>query len=259
MDILAKIISNKLKEIAVTKAKIPLEVLKADIKKAPKTRSFKKAISKRNKLCIIGEIKKASPSAGIIRKSFNPVDLALCLEKCGVDALSVLTDKKFFKGELSYIKKIKARSGLPVLRKDFIIDEYQVYESRANAADSILLIAGILSKGKLKKLYSLARRLKMDCLIEVNSRQELKNVLKINPDIVGINNRNLKDFTIDFKISRQLRPLIPRGVIAISESGVKGICDIQFIKSLRFNACLIGEALMRKLDREKICAKRKNL
>lgn len=245
MDILKNIISNKLKEIAAAKKKIPLEVLKAGLKKAPRPRNFKKAISKKGKFCIIAEIKRASPSAGIIRKTFNPVDLAGRLEESGADALSVLTDRKFFKGDISYINKIKAKVNLPVLRKDFIIDEYQVYESRANGADSILLIARILSRERLKRLYALARRLKMDCLIEVNSRKDLESVLKIKPNIVGINNRNLKTFEVDLGLSARLRPLIPQRIITVSESGIKDFEAINRLKKIGFNSALIGEAFMR--------------
>ncbi len=246
MDILKNIIKNKLKEISAAKKNIPLEVLRAALEKVPKPRDFKKAISKKGKLCIIAEIKKASPSAGIIRKSFNPADLAARLEESGADALSVLTDRKFFKGDISYIKKVKARVNLPVLRKDFIIDEYQVYESRANGADAILLIARLLTANKLKMLHSLAKRLRISSIVEVNSRVDLIKVLAIKPDIIGINNRNLKTFEIDLGLSARLRPLIPQKTTTVSESGVRDFKTLTQLKGMGFNSVLIGEAFMKR-------------
>lgn len=245
MDILKKIVSNKLKEIKAAKKKVPLESLKSKIKNSGRTRDFKGAISKKGRLCIIAEIKKASPSAGIIRKSFDPVHLAVRLEKAGADALSVLTDRKFFKGDLSYIKKIKAKVRLPILRKDFIVDEYQVYESRANGADAILLIAGLLPAAKLRKFYSLSKRLKMGCIIEAHSRADLKKALKLNPDIIGFNNRNLKDFSVDLNVTLDLSSSVPKGKILVSESGIRNFKDTNFLKRRGINAALIGEAFMR--------------
>lgn len=245
MEILENIISNKLKEIRAAKIREPLEVLKARIKNAPKPRNFKKAISKKDKLCIIAEIKKASPSAGIIRKSFDPVHLAVLLEKSGADALSVLTDRKFFKGDISYIKKIKSRVKLPVLRKDFIVDEYQVYESRANGADAILLIARLLSAARLKSLYVIAKRLGLACIIEAHSQADLKKTLKANPQIIGFNNRNLKDFSIDMNVTLKLCASVPKGKILVSESGIRNSKDLDILKARGINAALIGEAFMR--------------
>lgn len=245
MDILKKIITNKLLEIKQARREVPLEELKERIKSLPKPRDFKKAISKKNKLCIIAEIKKASPSAGIIRKDFNPVRLAQSLERAGADALSVLTDKKFFKGNLAYINRIKAKVKLPLLRKDFLIDEYQVYESRANGSDAILLIVRILSPDKLKKLYRLAKRLGMANIVEVYSRAELTKALGVCPDIIGINNRNLKNFSINLSRTLHLHHLIPRDKITISESGIRGAGDLRILRNSGVNVVLIGERLMR--------------
>jgi indole-3-glycerol phosphate synthase len=245
MDILSKIIANKLIEIKQAKKKVALEDLIKKIKTLSKPRDFKKAISKKNKLCIIAEIKKASPSQGIIRRDFSAVNLAKTLEKSGADALSVLTDKKFFKGDISYIKKIKSRVKLPILRKDFIIDEYQVYESRVSGADAILLITGLLSVSKLKKFYILARNLGMNCIVEVHNRADLNKALSIKPDIIGINNRNLRTFKVDLSLSTKLKLLIPQGIITISESGIKDFECTKQLRKMGFNSALIGEAFMR--------------
>lgn len=245
MDILKRIIKNKLFEIEKAKRNRPLKHLILYINKCPKPRNFKKAISKKGKLCIIAEIKKASPSAGVIRRDFNPVKLAKALENAGADALSVLTDKKFFKGDLSFIAKIKQKVKLPILRKDFIVDEYQVYESRVFGADAILLIARILSKAKLKKLYHLAKELKLDCLVEAYSKSDLKKALKINPGIIGINNRNLKDFSLDLNTTLRLTKLMPKGKIVVSESGINIFDDLALLKSKGVVAVLIGEAFMK--------------
>jgi indole-3-glycerol phosphate synthase len=245
MDILKKIIANKLIEIRQAKKRVPLEALKQRIKSVSRPRNFKKAISKKGKLCVIAEIKKASPSAGIIRKDFNPLSLARSLERAGADALSVLTDKKFFKGDLVYLKAIKSRVKLPILRKDFIVDEYQVYESRAFGADAILLIARIVSQGKLKKLYRLAKSLKLDCLVEVYSKSDLKKALKISLEIIGINNRNLKDFSLDLNTTFRLKKLIPEGKIVVSESGINTPDGLALLKIMGVQAALIGEAFMR--------------
>ncbi|MFH1492397.1 MAG: indole-3-glycerol phosphate synthase TrpC [Candidatus Omnitrophota bacterium] len=242
MDILSNIIKNKRIEISKAKKRRSLTSLRY----RARPRDFKKAIAKRNKLCVIAEVKKASPSAGIIRSNFNPVQLALQLEKAGADALSVLTDRKFFKGHLSYISKIKAKVKLPILRKDFIIDEYQVYESRAFGADAILLIARILTQKRLKILYDLAEKLGMDCVVEVFSKSDLKKALAIKPRIIGINNRNLKTFRIDLKTTPRLMKLIPKGKLVVSESGIKRNSDISNLKKAGIDAVLIGEAFMNK-------------
>ena len=244
MNILDKIIQHKRKELKKLK-KTSLKGLLKKLRIQGKTRGFKKAISKHNKLCIIAEIKKKSPSVGVLRRDFEPVKLAKDFERLGVQALSVLTDKKFFGGDISFISKIKERVRLPILRKDFIIDEYQVYESYIKGADAILLITRILTEGRLKKLYSLAKKLNLDCIVEVHSRSDLKKALKIKPEIIGINNRNLKDFKVDLKTTYNLAPLVPKGIIIVSESGINSKSDLAFLKSKGVNAALIGEAFMK--------------
>ncbi|MEW6008451.1 MAG: indole-3-glycerol phosphate synthase TrpC [Candidatus Omnitrophota bacterium] len=245
MDILKRIIKNKLIEIKKAKQVRPLKHLILYVNKCPKPRDFKKAVSKKGRVCIIAEIKKASPSVGVIRRDFNPIKLAKALEKAGADALSVLTDKKFFKGDLSYISKIKRKVKLPILRKDFIIDEYQVYESRAFRADAILLIARIITGNKLKKLYNLAKSLGLACLVEAYSKSDLKKALKISPEIIGINNRNLKDFSLDLNTTFRLAKFIPKGKIVVSESGFEDFSHLKNLRDRNINAVLIGEAFMR--------------
>lgn len=245
MDLLKRIIKNKRIEIKKAKLKHPLPDLIKKINRLGSPRDFKKAIRKKNKLCIIAEIKKASPSAGIIRRDFNPVKLALSLAASGADALSVLTDKKFFQGDISYIKDIRLRVRLPILRKDFIFDEYQVYESRAYGADAILLITRILPLDKLRKLYSLAGRLGLSCLVEVHTHSDLKKALKIRPKIIGINNRNLANLKANLAITFDLKSKVPAGKVVVSESGIKNSKDIALLKANSVDALLIGEAFMK--------------
>ncbi|MFH1202780.1 MAG: indole-3-glycerol phosphate synthase TrpC [Candidatus Omnitrophota bacterium] len=244
MDFLKKIIQEKKKELKKFR-KISLRHLLKDLKAQGERRDFKKAISKKGRLSIIAEIKRKSPSAGILIRDFKPVKLARDFEKLGVSALSVLTDKKFFGGDISILRKIRQKVKLPILRKDFIIDEYQVYESYLAGADVILLIVRILSLRKLEKLYLLAKKLNMDSIIEVHSRADLKKALKINPEIIGINNRDLKTFKVDLNTTRRLAPLIPKSKIIVSESGINLKDDLEFLRSKRVNAALIGEAFMK--------------
>ena len=244
MNILDKIIQHKKEELKKLK-KISLKELLKSLRIQGKTRGFKKAISKHNKLCIIAEIKKKSPSVGVLRRDFNPVKLAQEFEKVGIQALSVLTDKFFFGGDISFISKIKEIVKLPILRKDFIIDGYQVYESYIAGADAILLIARIVSQEKLKTLYSLATKLGMDCLVEVYSKADLKKALEINPQIIGINNRNLEDFKVNLNNTAKLIRSIPKDKIVVSESGINSKEDLEFLKSKGVDAVLIGEAFMK--------------
>lgn len=243
MNILDKIIRHKKQELKKHK-RVSLKQLLRDLRIQGRRRSFKKAISKKDKLCIIAEIKKKSPSAGVLRKDFNPVRLAKGLERQGVDALSVLTDKKFFGGNISFIPKIRKKVRLPILRKDFIIDEYQVYESYICGADAILLITRILAPERLRKLYKLTRKLGMDCIVEVYSRQDLKKALRINPQIIGVNNRNLVNFKVDLRSTIRLLPLIPKGRVIVSESGIGAPFDLEPLKKTGINAVLIGQAFM---------------
>lgn len=221
------------------------------VKKAPPLRSFKDAISKKDKIAIIAEIKQASPSAGIIRKDFNHIELASRLQQGGVDALSVLTEEEFFLGKLMYLEDIRNVVDLPLLRKDFIIDESQVLESRAAGSDAILLIVRLLTDEQLSRLFSLAKELGLDVIVEVHTEKELKRAIKISPDIIGINNRNLSTLKVDVSRTQMLVPFVPCDCVIISESGIKELKDILLLKGLGVNAVLIGESIMREDNIEK--------
>jgi indole-3-glycerol phosphate synthase len=248
MNILKKILQEKEKSIYQAKQKNSLDELIFRLKYAPRIISFKKRLKKRNGLALIAEIKKSSPSLGVIRKGFNPLKIAKTYERLGVDCLSVLTEEKFFDGNIKYIKKIKENVELPILRKDFIIDEYQIYESRLFGADAILLIASILSLVKLKKFLDIAKSLKLDCLVECENLTSLKKALSVQAEIIGINNRNLHNFKTDINRTRRLIKFIPEDRIIVSESGIKTKQDIEFLKDLGVDAVLIGEAFMRSKD-----------
>lgn len=242
-------IKVKEKEVKQLKKKVPLTKLKEKIKTAPKVRDFKKAF-KKNSLTLIAEIKKYSPSEGIINEKKDPVKIAKDYEKGGAGVVSVLTDKKYFHGDINSLLKVKNAISLPVLRKDFIIDEYQIYESRAYGADAILLIAGALSKHKLKRFLGLANSLGMECLIEIHNEREIKKIPN-NARIVGINNRDLNTLKTDFSVIENLRYKIPKNKILISESGIKDRKDVQRIKKLKVNGILTGTCLMKQQNTEK--------
>ncbi len=211
-----------------------------------KTRDFKGSLSKEG-ISIIAEIKKASPSKGIIKEDFDPESIAKVYEKVNIDAISVLTEKKFFKGRAEYIKIVKDITTKPILRKDFIIDEYQIFEAKYIGADAVLLIVSILGI-KLRSFYKLSRELGLQCLVEVHDRQELEMALEAEVDIIGINNRNLKDFIVDLKCTEELIKYIPKEKVIVSESGIKIPEDILYLSSIGTNAVLIGETFMRNIE-----------
>ena len=215
------------------------------IKKAPAPRPFKDAIKREGKISLIGEIKQASPSAGILKKDFSLIDIAKQYKKLKVNALSILTEEDFFLGKINYIEQVKKAVNLPILRKDFIIDEVQLLESRAIGADAVLLIARILDENKLKQLYSLCKKLGMDALVEVHTEKELRRVVKLHPDIIGINNRNLDTLEVNISKTEKLIPFISPETVKISESGIKSTKDVLLLKGLGVDAVLIGEALMK--------------
>ena len=248
MTILGEIYKHKLGEVSENEKRIPVEALKEQIQEKQSTRSFGDALKSDNNIRIIAEIKKASPSLGIIREDFNPVEIARIYEASGAAAISVLTDEKFFQGCLSYLTDVKESVNLPILRKDFIIDAYQIYEARSAGADAILLIAALLSKEEIQRYLDLAKELDMDCLVEVHSEAELKQVLQTNADIIGINNRDLATFKIDLETTLRLRPLIPAGKIVVSESGIKSRADVEKLTKEGVDAILVGETLMKSHD-----------
>lgn len=209
--------------------------------------SFKNAIKKDN-LSVICEVKKASPSKGLIRPDFHPVEIAKEYEKAGANAISCLTEEFYFKGSSKYLSAIRKEVSIPILRKDFIFDDYQIYEAKAIGANAILLIAAILSTDQMIEFQELAHTLNLQCLVEVHNQEELEKVLKFTPDIIGINNRNLKTFEVDLNTTEKVRKNVPRETILISESGIKGNTDMKTVRELGADAVLIGETLMRSND-----------
>lgn len=241
--ILDEIVANKKKRLVLHKQEISEETMKQQALESKRASvSFYDALRKGG-LSIIGEFKKASPSLGTID---NPIPLTNRIEQYNqsVDAISVLTEEDHFKGSVSYLKGVREISNLPILRKDFIIDAYQIYEAKVIGADAILLIAAILSKEELKEFYELATSLGLDVLLEVHNEEEVEKALSVNPKIIGVNNRNLKDFTISLDTTKRLRTLVPKDTIFVSESGVTNESHIAFLKECNVNALLIGRAFM---------------
>ena len=242
---------NKLDEINASKAEEikRLEPHAADLRKQALLRNdfrpFRAGLQRGNEVAIIAEVKKASPSAGIIAADFNPLSQAREYSRGGAHALSVLTDEKYFQGHLSYLRQIREQVDLPLLRKDFIIHELQVYESVIAGADCILLIVASLDSGQLMKLYNLARTCQLDVLVEVHDLDEMNRALDIGADMIGINNRNLKTFEVDLATTEKLAEEIPNDTVAISESGIKTGEDVRRVRAVGVNAVLIGETLMR--------------
>lgn len=245
-----RIIKKKREEIQGLKSQTSLDELKKIIKHVPKEGSFKNTITKNNDIGLIAELKKASASKGVLRKDFNPVEITRIYEKEGVDAISVLTEKDFFMGSLDYVPLLKKETNLPILQKDFFIDEYQIYYAAYLGADAILLISSILSKKELLDYMSIARQFNLDVLVEVHDEADLTKALSVNPEIIGINNRNLRTFKVDIHNTSRLISLIPRSkeLTIVSESGIEFYEDVLDLKRLGVDAVLIGEAFMREED-----------
>ena len=244
MNILDKIVKNKILQIENEKTQIPLERLVNVGHRV--IRDFGVALNKSG-LSIIAEIKKASPSKGLIDPNFDPIKTALNYEKYGVDAISVLTEKKYFLGDDKNIRLVKENTSMPILRKDFIIDKYQIYQSHNLGADAILLIAAVL-KNKLKTYFELATSLGLHCLVEVHNKAEIELALECGAKIIGINNRDLSNFNVDIHTTENLMRYIPKEKIVVSESGISSISDVTYLKSIGVSAVLIGESFMRKPD-----------
>ena len=243
--ILDEIVNNKLKEVARRKKEVPLAVLKSKLATPTSTRDFKKAITSPTKINIIAEIKRASPSAGVMTKDFSLGELARIYEKNSAAALSILTDQKFFRGSIEDLEKARKTSSLPILAKEFIVDEYQIYEARIRGADALLLIARILDREKLRKYLDLASQLDLDCLVEIHSEEEWQEIKALPLKIVGINNRNLANLKIDLETSFNLIKKIPSNKTVVSESGINNRKDIYRLREAGVDAFLIGEALLK--------------
>ncbi len=252
-DILKEIIQRKKERILLAKQQLSEDDLKTKIQNLKPARSFIEAINKPKQISLIAEIKRQSPSQGIIRQDFNLQDIARIYQESGVQAISVLTEEDYFGGNIYYINEVKNIVSCPILRKDFILEPYQVYESRYYGADAILLIADLLSKEKLFELMQVAQGLGLACLVEIHDEKELKKVLSLKAPLIGINNRDLHTLEVDFKITEKLFPLIPKDQILVVESGIKSYQDILFLKILGVNAVLIGQAIMEAGDiKEKV-------
>jgi len=248
-DILKEIIARKKEKIILAKQQIPEEELKSRLASLEPPRKFIEAINKPRQISLIAEIKKASPSLGVIRQEFNHIEIAKIYQEANVAALSVLTEEDFFLGNMSYINEVKGLVQAPVLRKDFILDRYQIFESRFYGADAVLLIAKLLTQDELVEFSTIAFELGMDALVEVHEEKELKKVLKLKElTLIGINNRNLNTLEVDPKTVERLFPLIPKGKTVVVESGIKSSQDVLFLKILGVSAVLIGTVFMEAAD-----------
>ena len=245
--IIDRIVAAKRQEIAALKQATPLARLKGAIRDLPPTRDFRKAISHRP-CAIIAEVKRSSPSKGRIRKDFDPLKIAAIYQEHGAQAVSVLTDEQFFEGKGAYLAAIKRTIALPLLRKDFIIDAYQIYETRVLGGDALLLIASILEQRQLTEYIELAEQLGLAPFVEVHTKAELGKALAVGAEIIGINNRDLQTFSTDLKKTLELAPMIPKDKIVVAESGITTRKDIELLMQAGVHCFLIGEALMRAND-----------
>lgn len=250
-DILKKILQRKQQEIAERSKKISLAQLQQLAEQADPVRGFVESIERKlanGEAAVIAEVKKASPSKGLLREIFDPAEIAKTYEKHGAACLSVLTDQDFFQGHEAYLHAAREACQLPVIRKDFIIDPYQVFEARAIGADCILLIVAALDDNQLESLSELAIQLGMDVLVEVHDRDELERALVLNLPLIGINNRDLRTFDTHLDTTLNLLPLIPDGHVVVTESGIHTQEDVKLMRDYDVNTFLIGEAFMRADD-----------
>lgn len=243
-SILDKIVQHKLTEIAEAKSSVPLESLQSIVESNSSPIDFVAAL-RRDPVGLIAEVKKASPSKGVIRENFDPVTIAREYASHGANCISVLTDRNFFQGSLEFLKEIRKAVEVPLLRKDFILDEYQVWEARAAGADAVLLIAECLDGSQLKHLHDVITELGMTPLVELYEMSNLPAVLACNPRLVGVNNRDLNTFEVDLHHSIRARAQVPADICFVSESGIFTHDDIQLMQSNNVNAVLVGESLMR--------------
>ncbi len=247
--ILDQIVRHKRIELKQSMKQVPLTTLKKLVGYLPKKKAvFIAALKKAKGIAVIAEIKRKSPSAGIIRKDFDAVAIARDYVAGGATALSILTDEKFFGGSSMILKKVRRNVSLPILRKDFTLDAYHIYEARLMGADAVLLIAAILTLKQLKDLSKLAAKLGLDALVEVHTEAELKKALQAKPKLIGINNRNLKTFKVDLNTTLKLSRMTPKNAILVSESGIRTSQDLKTVQKAGARAVLIGEGLMAKSD-----------
>ncbi|TFZ01713.1 indole-3-glycerol phosphate synthase TrpC [Ramlibacter humi] len=247
-DILDKIVAVKREEIAAAKKKVSLEAMRQDAESRVLTRDFVGALRKKiaaGRGAVIAEVKKASPSKGVLRQDFIPADIAQSYAEHGAACLSVLTDRQFFQGQPDYLKQARASCDLPVLRKDFMVDPYQVYESRAMGADCILLIAACLDDAQMAELERIAFSLDMAVLVEVHDAAELQRALRLKTPLVGINNRNLRTFEVSLDTTIGMLKDVPADRLLVTESGILAPADVKRMRDAGVHAFLVGEAFMR--------------
>jgi indole-3-glycerol phosphate synthase len=246
--ILDEIIAYKKQELADTKRAVPFSELKAKVSDAEPTRGFERALSQASGIRLIAEVKKASPSKGVIREDFDPVEIARIYARSGADCLSVLTETKYFQGKLEYLTGIRKAVNMPLLRKDFIVEEYQIFEARAAGADAVLLIAACLERTQLEDLMSVAKQIGLDVLVESHTYKELDRSLLAGATLVGINNRDLQSFSVSLQTTLDLLKEIPPDRTVVSESGIRTRDDVLKLEKAEVDAILVGESLMREKD-----------
>jgi indole-3-glycerol phosphate synthase len=251
-DILKRIVAHKRGEVAAAKASQPLSEMKARLSdREDQPRGFERALRDTvdsGWTAVIAEVKKGSPSKGVIRPDFDPIEIASIYQKCGATCISVLTDEKFFMGHLRYLALIREQVALPLLRKDFMFDPYQIYEAAAGGADAVLLIAAMLEASRLDELAALARELYLDILLEVHDERELEMALRTDIGVIGINNRSLHTFVTDLSTTERLAAMIPSDRLVVAESGINSRADVLRLQSAGAGAFLVGESLMREED-----------
>lgn len=256
--ILDKIVKSTVKRVAQAKELIPLEEMKQKALEQSNEQSFpfETALAEKG-MSFICEVKRASPSKGMIAEDFDYLAIAQAYEEAGAEALSVLTEPEFFKGKNSYLTEIKQTVSLPILRKDFVIDEYQIYEAKAIGADAVLLIVSILDDEQLQYYHELARSLGLSALVEAHSIEELERALQVGPGLIGVNNRDLKTFTVDLDNSVALRSQVPKDILFIAESGIKTRADVAVLEEGLVDGILIGETMMLAEDKKSQLSKLK--
>ncbi len=249
-SILKKIIDHKLVEVEAAKEQSSFASIKEAAQAGRPVRDFLKAIQSVDEISLIAEVKKASPSKGIIREDFDPVAIAKSYESAGASCISVLTDEAFFQGHLDYLIAVGQSVSLPILRKDFIIDPWQVYQARAAGADAVLLIAECLEAAKLQELHSLINDLGMTALVELYDRENIEKVLACKPTLIGVNNRDLNTFEVNLAHSIEIRKILPEEIAFVSESGISSNAEVSRLMQANVDAILVGESLMRAGDIE---------
>ncbi|MCA9232478.1 MAG: indole-3-glycerol phosphate synthase TrpC [Planctomycetales bacterium] len=246
--ILEKIVATKRQELDRARKEVPVARVQSQLESAPPPRDFFQALAGAGPIRLIAEVKKASPSAGIIRENFDPVAIAQIYESHGASCISVLTDESYFQGRLEYLRQVRDAVDLPVLRKDFIIDSYQLLEARAAGADAVLLIAECLDDSSLRELHAETIELGMTPLVELYEPTNLARVLKAGASLIGVNNRNLHTFEVDLEHTLRMRRDVPEQCVLVGESGIKTRADVQRLEAAGVDAILVGESLMREQD-----------